>query len=84
MFGELIHKEWKHPDNLIFSAKSLKRKYPFCEQETAAWARPPKLDVPISIVSKNAALPFEDAGTLQDPMDKKQDVFLKKTNKKKT
>lgn len=74
----VINREWKHPDKGVFSSRSLKRKYPFSEQDTAAWGRAPKLDVPISKVSKKSSLPFEDAGNLQDPMDKKQDLFLKK------
>lgn len=75
----LIHREWKHPDKGIFTSRVLKRKYPFNEQETATWNRPPKLDVPISKVSRKSSLPFEDSGALQDPLDKKQEYFLKKT-----
>lgn len=74
----LINREWKHPDKGIFSSKSLKRRYPFDEEKTASWSRPPKLDVSIAKVSKKSALPFDDGGTLQDPLEKKQDTFLKK------
>lgn len=74
-----IHREWKHPDKGVFTSRALKRKYPFSEQDTVVWCRAPKLDVPIAKVSKKSSLPFEDAGTLQDPLDKKQDLFLKKT-----
>lgn len=74
----LIHREWRHPDKGIFNQRILKRKYPFCEQDTAAWNRPPKLDVPIAKISRRSSLPFEDSGALLDPLDKKQDLFLKK------
>lgn len=75
----LIHREWKHPDKGIFASRALKRRYPFSDQDTSAWNRAPKLDVPISKVSKKSALPFEDSGTLPDPLDKKQEYFLKRT-----
>lgn len=51
-----IHKnisgEWKYPDKGIFASRTLKRKYPFNEQDTATWNRAPKLDVPIAKVSR--------------------------------
>lgn len=77
----MIQRERKHPDKGVFSSRALKRKYPFNEQDTAAWGRAPKLDVPIAKVSKKSSLPFEDAGAPQDPLDKKQDFFSLKTNK---
>lgn len=77
-----IHKnisgEWKYPDKGIFASRTLKRKYPFNEQDTATWNRTPKLDVPIAKVSRRSSLPFDDSGSLHEPLDKKQDNFLKK------
>lgn len=59
--------------------KTHKRKYSFDEEETASWVRPPKIDAPIAKMSKKASLPFEDAGYLQDPIDKKLDKCLRRT-----
>lgn len=75
----LIRREWKHPDKGVYIPKTLKRKYPFDDQETVTWGKSPKLDVPISKVSRRSSLPFEDAGSLHDPLDKKLDMFLCRT-----
>lgn len=75
----LIQREWKHPDKGMFSARTLKRKYPFEEQDSASWVRAPKIDVPVAKMSRKTALPFEDSGSLPDPIDRKQDSLLKKT-----
>lgn len=75
----LIKREWKHPDKRVFLQKTHKRKYPFDETETASWNRPPKIDAPITKISKRSSLPFEDAGSLRDPLDKKIDSCLRRT-----
>ncbi|XP_044136146.1 lamina-associated polypeptide 2, isoforms alpha/zeta-like [Bufo gargarizans] len=74
----LIQKEWKRPDKKIFVPKNVKRKYPFDEADSVNWDRPPKLDAPVAKISKKSALPFEDLGSLKDPMDKRAEVYLKK------
>ncbi|CAJ0935829.1 unnamed protein product [Ranitomeya imitator] len=41
------------------------------------WDKAPKLDAAVAKASKKAALPFEDMGSLKDPLDRKADTFLK-------
>ncbi|XP_077136795.1 uncharacterized protein LOC143793619 [Ranitomeya variabilis] len=71
----LIKREWKKPDKKALLTP--KRKYPFDDPACSSWSKAPKLDVAIAKASKKFALPFEDMGTLKDPMDKKAEVFLK-------
>ncbi|XP_077125138.1 uncharacterized protein LOC143818346 [Ranitomeya variabilis] len=73
----LIKKEWEKPDRRNSSVPSLKRKYPFDDEASTSWDKAPKLDVAVAKASKKFALPFEDMGTLKDPLDKKADTFLK-------
>ncbi|XP_069828802.1 lamina-associated polypeptide 2, isoforms alpha/zeta-like [Dendropsophus ebraccatus] len=75
----LIKREWSRPDRKGFVPRAVKRKYPFNDSEHPGWDHPPKIDVAIAKVSKKGSLPFEDLGTLKDPMDKKADGFLKRT-----
>lgn len=63
----------------MYIPKSHKRKYLFEVQEKIAWSRPPKLDAPIAKVSRRSSLPFEDAGSLQDPLDKTLDTCLRRS-----
>ncbi|XP_069820995.1 lamina-associated polypeptide 2-like [Dendropsophus ebraccatus] len=74
----LINREWAKPDRKGFIPRAVKRKYPFDEKEVPSWEGPPKIDAAIAKVSKRSQLPFEDLGTLKDPMDKKADGYLKK------
>ncbi|XP_077117010.1 lamina-associated polypeptide 2, isoforms alpha/zeta-like [Ranitomeya variabilis] len=73
----LIKREWEKPDRRNSSVPSLKRKYPFEDEASSFWDKAPKLDVAVAKASKKFALPFEDMGTLKDPLDKKADTFLK-------
>ncbi|XP_069842971.1 lamina-associated polypeptide 2, isoforms alpha/zeta-like [Dendropsophus ebraccatus] len=74
----LIKREWSKPDRKGFVPRAVKRKYPFNDSENPGWVHPPKIDVAIAKVSKKGTLPFEDLGTLKDPMDKKAEGFLKR------
>ncbi|XP_069833883.1 lamina-associated polypeptide 2, isoforms alpha/zeta-like [Dendropsophus ebraccatus] len=76
---DLIEREWKKPDKKFFVPRAMKRKYPFDETETDRWDRAPMIDPPVSKITRNqGALPFEDTGTLKDPMDRRADSFLRK------
>lgn len=58
--------------------EGLKRRFRFDDGSEHSWNKCPKLDVPLSKVSKKAALAFEDLGSLQDAMEKKIDLALKR------
>lgn len=73
----LICKEWKYPDKRYYTPKSLKRKYPFNDEDTTSWVKAPKLDGAIAGISKRSSLPFEDSSSLQDPLDKRIDSSLR-------
>ncbi|XP_077145335.1 uncharacterized protein LOC143807535 [Ranitomeya variabilis] len=73
----LIKREWEKPERKNASVPSIKRKYPFEEEASSSWDKAPKLDVAVAKASKRYALPFEDMGTLKDPLDKRADTFLK-------
>ncbi|XP_073429908.1 uncharacterized protein [Dendrobates tinctorius] len=75
----LIDKEWEKPDRKSSTVPSIKRKYPFDEEASTSWDKAPKLDVAVAKASRRFALPFEDMGTLKDPLDKKADTLLKGT-----
>lgn len=61
----------------VFS-RGLKRFLPFDGCPEHPWNKHPKLDAPLSKVSKKAALALEDMGSLQDAMDQKIDLVLKR------
>ena len=66
-----IKLEWESPERKPFFSGNLKRRFPFDEDAALPWNKNPKLDAPLSKVSKNSDLAFDDMGTLKDPMDKK-------------
>ncbi|XP_077137262.1 uncharacterized protein LOC143799229 [Ranitomeya variabilis] len=73
----LISREWKKTERKGSLPPSFKRKYPFEESASATWDKAPKLDAAVAKASKKSSLPFEDLGTLKDPLDRRADVFLK-------
>lgn len=76
---KVIKSEWARPDKRFFLSRSFKKKYPFSEEDSSQWDRVPKVDAPVTRISKKTSLPFEDMGLLKDPMDKKAEVLLKKS-----
>ena len=50
----------------------------FSDDPKEVWNKNPKLDAPLSKISKNSVLAFEDMGHLKDAMDKKGDIILKR------
>ncbi|XP_077336773.1 lamina-associated polypeptide 2, isoforms alpha/zeta-like isoform X2 [Lithobates pipiens] len=78
VLSDLVLKEWSEPDKKVFFPKSLKRRFPFDESPEAVWNKNPKLDAPLSKISKQADLAFEDMGHLKDPMDRRTDIVLKR------
>ncbi|CAJ0960520.1 unnamed protein product [Ranitomeya imitator] len=65
---------------LMFSGLDpLKRRYPFDDPVVETWDKAPRLDAAVAKASKKASLPFEDMGSLKDPLDRKADIFLKGT-----
>ncbi|XP_073433479.1 uncharacterized protein [Dendrobates tinctorius] len=76
---DLIHREWKKPDKRGSLPPALKCRYPFDDPAVNTWDRAPKLDAAIAKASKKSSLPFEDMGSLKDPLDRKADTFLKNT-----
>lgn len=76
---DLIQREWKYPDRKVYFPRSNKRKYPFEEGETSSWDRAPKLDGALTKMMKRTSLPIEDAGSLQDPMDRRVDTCLRRS-----
>lgn len=78
MPSDLVRKEWAELDKKVFFPNSLKRRFPFDESPEAVWNKNPKLDAPLSKVSKQSDLAFEDMGHLKDPMDRKTDIVLKR------
>ncbi|XP_044151526.1 uncharacterized protein LOC122939522 [Bufo gargarizans] len=75
---DLIKREWEKPDKKFFIPRAVKRKYPFDDQEVSAWQEVPRVDAPVAKINKKSALPFEDLGSLKDPMDKRADAYLRK------
>ena len=78
VLSDAIRREWKDPERAPFFSKSLKRRFPFDEDEAQVWNKKPKLDAAFSKVSRNTDLAFEDMGALKDNMDKRADALLKK------
>ncbi|CAJ0953011.1 unnamed protein product [Ranitomeya imitator] len=76
---DLILREWKKPEKKGSLPPALKRRYPFEDTTVDTWDKAPKLDAAVAKASKRAALPFEDMGSLKDPLDRKADTFLKGT-----
>ncbi|CAJ0958113.1 unnamed protein product [Ranitomeya imitator] len=76
---DLILREWKKPEKKGALPPALKRRYPFDDPVVDTWDKAPKLDAAVAKASKKASLPFEDMGTLKDPLDRKADIFLKGT-----
>ncbi|XP_069618604.1 cohesin subunit SA-3 [Ranitomeya imitator] len=74
---ELILREWKKPEKKGALPPALKRRYPFDDPVVETWDKAPRLDAAVAKASKKASLPFEDMGTLKDPLDRKADIFLK-------
>ncbi|CAJ0932472.1 unnamed protein product, partial [Ranitomeya imitator] len=74
---DLILREWKKPEKKGSLPPALKRRYPFEDAAVDTWDKAPKLDATVAKASKRAALPFEDMGSLKDPLDRKADTFLK-------
>lgn len=77
VLSDLVRKEWAKPDKVFFPS-SFKRRFPFDESPEVVWNKNPKLDAPLSKVSKQSDLAFEDMGHLKDPMDRKTDIVLKR------
>lgn len=73
---DTIKLEWDNPERKPFFSSNLKRRFPFDEDTAQPWNKNPKLDAPLSKVSKNSDLAFDDMGTLKDPMDKRGDILL--------
>ena len=76
IWAEPDRKEWAEPDRKAFFPNSLKRRFPFDENPEEVWNKVPKLDAPLSKVSKQSDLAFEDMSHLKDPMDRKTDIVL--------
>ncbi|XP_044150559.1 lamina-associated polypeptide 2, isoforms alpha/zeta-like [Bufo gargarizans] len=77
---DLIKREWRSPDRKLFIPRTIRRRLPFSSEDEALLTTCPKIDVSLSKLVKGPnALPFEDMGSLRDPMDKKTDQTLKKT-----
>lgn len=76
---KLILKEWENPEKKLFLSRAFKRKYPFEEEDSRFWDKIPRVDAPVTRLSKKTSLPFEDMGLLKDPMDKKAEMLLKKS-----
>ncbi|CAJ0965447.1 unnamed protein product [Ranitomeya imitator] len=74
---DLILREWKKPEKKGSLPPALKRRYPFEDTDVDTWDKAPKLDAAVAKASKKAALPFEDMGSLKDPLDRKAEIFLK-------
>ncbi|CAJ0938748.1 unnamed protein product [Ranitomeya imitator] len=74
---ELILREWKKPEKKGALPPALKRRCPFDDPVVDTWDKAPKLDAAVAKASKKASLPFEDMGSLKDPLDRKADIFLK-------
>lgn len=74
---EMVDREWKTPESRTVFSGSLKRRYPFKEEEMA-WTKMPKLDAAVAKASSSTELAFEGVGSLKDPMDKKVDTLMKK------
>ncbi|XP_069813158.1 uncharacterized protein [Dendropsophus ebraccatus] len=75
----LICHEWANPDRKFFIPRAYKRKYPFGQEDCESWEGAPKIDHPVAKISKKNALPFEDTAVLKDPLDKRADIYLKKS-----
>lgn len=75
---DTIKKEWKNPERGQFFSKTLKRRFPFEENEELLWNKKTKIDAAFSQVSRKTDLAFEDMGILKDAMDKRADGLLKK------
>lgn len=75
----LIRKEWKNPDRKFFIPNTVKRKYPFEETVANIWDKAPAVDAPVAKIAKKSDLPFDDLGGLGDPLDKKADIYLRRT-----
>ncbi|KAM4796078.1 guanylate cyclase soluble subunit beta-2-like [Rhinophrynus dorsalis] len=69
--------EWKTPDKRLTIPKKFAKLYPFLEVALAQWAQPPKVDAPVSRLSKSTALPVMDTSALKHLTDRKLEAFLK-------
>ncbi|CAJ0925266.1 unnamed protein product, partial [Ranitomeya imitator] len=74
---ELVKREWQKPEKSQIMT-SLKRRYPFEQEASSSWDSAPKIDVVISKVARKSSLPFENLGSLKEPLDRKTDSCLKK------
>ncbi|XP_069832613.1 uncharacterized protein [Dendropsophus ebraccatus] len=75
----LIDNEWQNPDRKFFIPRYYKRKYPFEEGECSSWNKASAIDAPVAKIARKNSLPFDDLGSLSDPMDRKSDYFSKRT-----
>lgn len=76
--SELVLTEWADPENKLLFATSHKRRFRFDEDPQVVWNKYPKLDVPLSKVSKRSVLVFDVMGHLRDCMDKRGDINHKR------
>ncbi|CAJ0955193.1 unnamed protein product [Ranitomeya imitator] len=67
----LITREWKKPERKGSLPPAFKRRYPFEEEASSPWDKVPKLDAAVAKACKKTSLPFEDLGSLKDPLDRK-------------
>ncbi|KAM4722984.1 uncharacterized protein WCC33_009181 [Rhinophrynus dorsalis] len=74
---ELVLEEWKNPDKKSAVSRKFAKLYPFSEAALAQWAQPPKVDAPMSRLSKFNVLLVEDASVFKDWNDRKLEAFLK-------
>ena len=75
---DMILSEWKEPERRLFQSKRHKRRFPFQSEFEETFFKCPRLDAPMSQVSKRSDLSFEDSGVLKEQMDRKADSLLRK------
>ncbi|KAM4794927.1 uncharacterized protein WCC33_000083 [Rhinophrynus dorsalis] len=74
---QLVFDEWKNLDKKSTLSRKFAKLYTFSEVALAQWAHPPKVDAPISRISKSTAVSGADASVLRDWTDRKLQAFIK-------